>query len=51
VTGEVAAATEEGAREHIDHLSRRYFGRDYDNPIRTRRVILEIEPEDVMASE
>jgi PPOX class probable F420-dependent enzyme len=50
VTGEVVATTEEGAREHIDHLSRRYFGRDYDNPIRTRRVLLEIEPEEVITS-
>jgi len=51
LTGEVVAATEEGAREHIDQLSRRYFGRDYDNPIRTRRVILEIEPVDVMTND
>lgn len=30
-------------REHIDKLSQRYNGADYANPIRTERVILQIE--------
>ncbi|HSJ27621.1 MAG TPA: PPOX class F420-dependent oxidoreductase [Acidimicrobiia bacterium] len=30
------------AREHIDALSRRYFGRDYANEIQSERVILKI---------
>jgi PPOX class probable F420-dependent enzyme len=29
VRGEVVAVTEDGAREHIDELSRRYLGMDY----------------------
>lgn len=33
------------ARDHIDTLSRRYFGKDYSNPIQSERVILKIEPE------
>lgn len=33
------------ARDHIDELSRRYFGKDYSNPIQSERVILKIEPE------
>ncbi|MFP5332354.1 MAG: pyridoxamine 5'-phosphate oxidase family protein [Acidimicrobiia bacterium] len=33
------------ARDHIDALSRRYFGRPYDNPIKSERVILKVEPE------
>lgn len=32
------------AREHIDQLSRKYFGRDYGNPITSERVILKIRP-------
>ena len=33
------------AREHIDHLSGRYFGKPYSNPIRTERIIWRIEPD------
>lgn len=33
------------ARDHIDVLSQRYFGKDYSNPIQSERVILKIEPE------
>jgi PPOX class probable F420-dependent enzyme len=32
------------ARAHIDQLSRKYFGRDYDNPITSERVIVKIRP-------
>lgn len=32
------------ARAHIDACSRRYFGRDYDNPIQSERVVLKIAP-------
>ena len=34
----------ERARAHIDELSRKYFDRDYSNPIGSERVILVIEP-------
>jgi len=47
VTGEVDELTEEGARDHIDELSRRYTGGDYDNPIETRRLIMRIRPDTV----
>ncbi len=33
------------AREHIDELSQRYFGRPYANEIRSARVILKIRPD------
>lgn len=49
VMGEVDRVTAEGARDHIDELSRRYTGDDYANPIRTERVILEIRLDEVMA--
>lgn len=45
--GEVAEMTTEGAREHIDELSRRYTGDDYQVPIQTERVLLEIAVEHV----
>lgn len=45
ITGEVVALTEEGARDHIDQLARRYTGEDYGNPVETRRVIMEIRPD------
>lgn len=32
------------ARDHIDALSRRYLGTDYQGKIQTERVILRIEP-------
>jgi PPOX class probable F420-dependent enzyme len=42
VTGEVGGAE---ARAHIDALSRRYIGTDYQNPIQSERVILQITPD------
>jgi len=33
------------ARDHIDELSQRYFGRPYRNRITSERVILKIEPD------
>ena len=45
VVGEVEEITTDGAREHIDELSRRYVDSDYQNPIETERVILRIRPE------
>ncbi|UCG39866.1 MAG: PPOX class F420-dependent oxidoreductase [Acidimicrobiia bacterium] len=33
------------ARNHIDHLSHRYFGKPYSNPIRTERIIWRIAPD------
>lgn len=45
VVGTVDAVTEEGAREHIDELSRRYSGIDYPHPIETARVVIEIRPD------
>ena len=48
VAGEVDEVTTEGAREHIDALSRRYTGEDYRNPIQTERVIVKLRPEHVV---
>lgn len=49
VSGEVDEITEEGARDHIDVLGRRYTGEDeYPNPIQTKRVLLKIRPDRVM---
>lgn len=48
VAGEVDRLREEGAREHIDELARRYTGEDaYGQPIETTRVILELRPDHV----
>jgi len=33
------------ARAHIDALSQRYFGKDYDNPITSERVIVKVTPD------
>lgn len=33
------------ARDHIDELSRRYFGRPYTNKIQSERVILKLAPD------
>lgn len=41
VTGEVRG---DGAREHIDRLSQRYLGHDYQAPIQSERVVLRITP-------
>jgi PPOX class probable F420-dependent enzyme len=44
----VDTVTGDEARRHIDELSRRYVGTDYQNPIGPQgRVILVIEPEKV----
>lgn len=43
----VSTVTGTEAREHIDHLSEKYTGGPYSNPIVTERVILQIEPERV----
>ena len=48
IMGEIEEVTTEGAREHIDELSRRYFGEDYPSEIQTERVLLVIRPERVM---
>lgn len=48
IVGEIEAVTTEGAREHIDELSRRYFGEEYPSEIRTERVLLVIRPDRVM---
>jgi len=32
------------ARQHIDELSNKYTGHDYQNPIQSERVILKIAP-------
>lgn len=49
VAGEVEEATEEGAREHIDELARRYTDRDsYGNRVQTSRVVLKLRPEHVV---
>ena len=39
------AVTGDEARAHIDALSRRYFDKDYDNPITSERVIVKIAPD------
>ncbi|HWE56813.1 MAG TPA: PPOX class F420-dependent oxidoreductase [Acidimicrobiales bacterium] len=43
----VGTITGTEAREHIDHVSHKYTGGPYANPIGTERVILQIEPERV----
>lgn len=49
VAGEVDEVTEDGAREHIDALARRYTDADaYQRSVRTSRVILKLRPEHVV---
>ena len=48
VVGEVDEITTEGAREHIDQLSQRYVGTDYQQAIQTERVLLRIRPDQVI---
>ena len=50
VRGHIAEITENGAREHIDQLSRKYTGKDYvlQQPDQVR-VIYKIEPDKVNA--
>ncbi|MFB6311933.1 MAG: pyridoxamine 5'-phosphate oxidase family protein [Salinirussus sp.] len=47
VLGEVDEITTTGARDHIDELSQRYVGTDYQNPIETERVILKIRADQI----
>jgi PPOX class probable F420-dependent enzyme len=51
VVGTVDGVVEEGARGHIDELSRRYSGHDYPHPVDTARVIIEIRPDQGVAQE
>lgn len=44
VQGEIVEITEEGAAAHIDKLSRKYRGRDYELPAGQIRVIYKIKP-------
>jgi PPOX class probable F420-dependent enzyme len=48
ILGEVNEITEEGARDHIDELARRYTGDDYQPTIQTSRVLLKIQPTEVI---
>lgn len=48
VTGQ-AELSHDGAEEHINELSHRYFGRDYHYVPGERRVIARIKPERVFA--
>jgi hypothetical protein len=41
--------TEEGAAEHINELSHKYRGRDYDLPAGQQRLIVRIKPQRVTA--
>jgi PPOX class probable F420-dependent enzyme len=46
VRGRVAETiTGDEARAHIDVLSQRYFGKPYDNPITSERVIVKVAPD------
>lgn len=45
IRGEVVdMVTGPEARQHIDELSNKYTGHDYQNPIQSERVILKIAP-------
>ncbi|HEX7254553.1 MAG TPA: PPOX class F420-dependent oxidoreductase [Gaiellaceae bacterium] len=44
-----AELTDEGAEEHINELSHRYFGRDYHYVPGEKRLIVRIKPERVFA--
>lgn len=50
VTGTVEEITTEGAREHIDRLSQRYFGESYPSEIKSERVLFRIRPDRVLSS-
>jgi hypothetical protein len=51
VQGRVIEISEEGAREHINKLSKRYTGREnYSGPAHEVRRIYKIEPYNVMTS-
>ena len=36
------------ARDHIDHLSMKYHGHEYSNPITAPRVVLRVSPDKVI---
>lgn len=44
-----AEMSEEGAAEHINKLSHKYRGRDYDLPAGQQRLIVRVKPERVTA--
>jgi PPOX class probable F420-dependent enzyme len=50
IEGRLDGSTFEGADEHIEHLSQRYFGRPYSNP-KIERMIVRVEPERVSGME
>jgi PPOX class probable F420-dependent enzyme len=50
IQGRLAGTTTEGAGEHIDHLSQRYFGRPYAAD-KTGRLIVRVDPERVTGAE
>ncbi|MFQ5870692.1 MAG: PPOX class F420-dependent oxidoreductase [Candidatus Geothermarchaeales archaeon] len=47
IRGRVVEVTEEGAKDHIDQLSRKYTGADFQKPPGQKRVIIKIRPEHV----
>jgi pyridoxamine 5'-phosphate oxidase-like protein len=47
--GRIVNWAEDPGGEHINHLSHRYFGRDYQNP-RTGRIKIQIEPQRITGS-
>lgn len=49
VEGRMVNWAEDPGGDHINHLSHRYFGRDYQNP-RTGRIKIQIEPVRVTGS-
>jgi len=48
VKGSVENIHTDGATEHIDELSQRYTGEDYQEPIESERVLLEIGVDEVV---
>lgn len=44
-----AEMSEEGAAEHINELSHKYRGRDYDLPANQQRLIVRVKPERITA--
>lgn len=50
IQGRVVDYVEEGAGEHIEHLSHRYFGGPYPGP-KTDRLIVRVRPERVTGAE
>jgi hypothetical protein len=49
VQGRIVRATTEGAGEQINHLSRRYLGRDYARPT-ANRLLIEVIPDRVIGA-